>query len=299
MVACSLDDLTVFAMVAREGTFTRAAAQLHVTPSAVSQTIRGLEAQLGIRLLSRTTRSVSKTEAGERLFNAVAPLLDEIQQHLLTASDYRNVPAETIRITADEVAAQWILWPRLLPVLATYPDVTLELVTDYGLTDIVADRFDAGVRIGETLAADMVAVRIGPNMRMVTVASQAYLARHPLPTCPEDLTRHRCINLRLPTHGGVHAWEFGSGDTEMRVRVSGPLIMNSAQQIVQACLDGAGIAQQPDCLVQKHLDSGALIELLPEWSEPFDGYHLYYPSRRQHTAAFKVIVDALKWEGSV
>ncbi|MGG2396687.1 LysR family transcriptional regulator [Pseudomonas sp. SH1-B] len=294
MFANGMNDLVVFVTVAREGNFTRAAARLGVSPSAVSQTMRGLEERLGVRLLTRTTRSVTRTEAGERLLNEIAPLLDQIEIHLSAVSDLRQRPSGTVRITADEFAARHVLWPKLLPILETYPEVTVELITDYGLTDIVAERFDAGVRLGGIIDADMIAMPIGSDMRMVTVAAPAYLARHGTPAQPEELTSHRCINLRLPTHGGLYPWEFGSGENEFRVRVTGPLIMNSVLQILDACLTGVGLAQLPDTQVQPYLDSGELIEVLGEWSDSFPGYHLYYPSRRQQTAAFRVVVDALR-----
>ncbi|WP_406663882.1 LysR family transcriptional regulator [Gallaecimonas sp. GXIMD1310] len=289
-----LDDLTVFVTVAREGNFTRAGAHLGVSPSAVSQTIRALEERLGVRLLTRTTRSVTRTDAGEQLLASIAPLLDGINQQLAAVSALRDAPAGTVRITADEYAARSLLWPKLAPLLARYPALTLELTTDYGLTDIAAERFDAGVRVGGIIAADMVAVPIGPPMRLATVAAPAYLAEQGEPADPQQLTAHRCINLRLPTHGGLFAWEFGSGENECRVRVSGPLVMNSVYQILDACLAGTGLAQLPDGLVAPHLASGALVEVLAEWSEPFAGYHLYYPSRRQHTAAFKAVLAALR-----
>ncbi|MFI8481425.1 LysR family transcriptional regulator [Pseudomonas sp. NPDC078700] len=294
MFVSGMDDLVVFVTVAQEGNFTRAAARLSVSPSAVSQTIRGLEERLGVRLLTRTTRSVTRTEAGEKLLNEIAPLLDQIEGHLGAVSDLRQHPAGTVRITADEFAARYVLWPKLLPILGAYPDVTVELITDYGLTDIVAERFDAGVRLGGIIDADMVAMPIGPEMRMVTVATPGYLTKHGTPQRPEDLAAHRCINLRLPTHGGLYAWEFGSGENEFRVRVKGPLIMNSVLQILDACLAGVGIAQLSNSQVQPHLDDGSLREILTQWSDPFPGYHLYYPSRRQQTAAFRVVVDHLR-----
>lgn len=296
MFVSGMDDLVVFVTVAREGNFTRAAARLNVSPSAVSQTIRSLEERLGVRLLTHTTRSVTRTEAGEKLLNEIAPLLDQIDDHLTAISDLRQRPSGTVRITADEFAARYVLWPKLLPILNAYPDVTVELITDYGLTDIVAERFDAGVRLGGIIDADMVAMPIGPEMRMVTVASPEYLAKHGSPSRPEDLTAHRCINLRLPTHGGLYPWEFGSGENEFRVRVNGPLIMNSVLQILDACLTGVGIAQLPDAQVKPHLEDGTLQEILADWSDPFPGYHLYYPSRRQQTAAFRVVLDQLRLE---
>jgi len=297
MLTSGMDDLVVFIAVARERNFTRAAARLGVSPSAVSQTIRGLEERLGVRLQTRTTRSVTRTEAGEKLLLEIAPLLERIDAHLSAISDLRQHPSGTVRITADEFAARHVVWPKLATLLETYPDVVVELITDYGLTDIVAERFDAGIRLGGIIDADMIAVPIGPEMRMVTVATPGYLARYGTPRRPEELTAHRCINLRLPTHGGLYSWEFGSGENEFRVRVGGPLIMNSVLQILDACLAGVGLAQLPDTQVRPYLDSGALTEVLGAWSDSFPGYHLYYPSRRQQTAAFRVVLDALRdWQ---
>ncbi|MBO9549240.1 LysR family transcriptional regulator [Pseudomonas sp.] len=298
MKADNLSDLAVFVAVARERNFTRAAAHLGVSPSAVSQIIRGLEERLGVRLLTRTTRSVTRTEAGERLLQEIAPLLDQIDGCLGALTEFGQHPSGTVRITADEFAARNVIWPKLQSVIESYPDITIELVTDYGLTDIVAERFDAGVRLGGIIDADMVAVPIGPPMRMVTVASPAYLRRYGVPQRPEELMTHRCINLRLPTHGGLYPWEFTCDGNEFRVRVQGPLIMNSSLQILDACLAGAGLAQVTDAHVQAYISSGALEEVLGEWSEMFPGYHLYYPTRRQQTAAFKVVLDALRSAGA-
>lgn len=289
-----LDDLAVFVTVGREGNFTRAAAHLGVSPSAVSQTMRHLEERLGVRLLTRTTRSVTPTDAGEKLLRELSPLLDAINTHVTAVTELQGRPAGTVRITADEFAARQILWPRLQPLLETYPDLTIELITDYGLTDIVAERFDAGVRLGGTIAADMIAVPICPQMQMMTVASPNYLAQYGCPETPEQLTRHRCINLRLPTHGGLYAWEFDQDGREFRVRVGGPLILNSVFQILEACLAGVGLAQLPDGLVAPYLARQELQQVLAAWSEPFEGYHLYYPSRRQQTAAFRLVVDTLR-----
>lgn len=294
MTGPSLDDLAVFVAVGRQGNFTRAAAHLGVSLSAVSQTIRGLEDRLGVRLLTRTTRSVARTEAGEQLMSTIEPLLDQIEAQLAALTELRDQPSGTVRITADEYAARHVLWPRLKPLLDAYPDITLELSTDYGLTDIAAERFDAGVRLGGIVAADMIAVPIAPDMRLVTVASPDYLSRHSTPATPEELTEHRCINLRLPTQGGLFAWEFSRDGEEFRVRVQGPLIMNSVTQILDGCLAGIGLAQLPDGLVAEHLHSGALTEVLGDWSEPFSGYHLYYTSRRQQTAAFRLVLETLR-----
>ncbi|MAD46299.1 MAG: LysR family transcriptional regulator [Oceanospirillaceae bacterium] len=294
MTEHSLDDLNVFVTVAREGNFTRAAALLGVSPSAVSQTIRNLEERLSVRLLTRTTRSVTRTEAGENLLREVAPLLDQLQSNLMAVSDLSQRPSGTVRINADEYAARAVLWPRLQPLLERHPDIVLELITDYGLTDIVSERFDAGVRLGGMIASDMVAVPISAQMRMAVVASPDYIEKYTAPLTPEDLTRHRCINLRLPTHGGLYAWEFSKQGREFQVRVEGPLIMNSVMQILDSALAGAGLAQLPEGLVRNHTAAGTLVEVLSDWSELFDGYHLYYPNRRQQTAAFRVVLEALK-----
>nr|WP_319485390.1 LysR family transcriptional regulator [uncultured Cohaesibacter sp.] len=294
MTKPSLDDLAVFLAVDREGNFTRAAAKLGVSPSAVSQTIRGLEEQLGVRLLTRSTRSVTRTEAGDKLIARLAPMYDEIDTLIEEVGSLREKPAGTVRITADEIAIKQVLWPKLKDVMHDYPDITVELITDYGLTDIVAERFDAGVRLGELIASDMIAVPIGPEMRMAIVASSGYVARTTEPKHPRALTRHNCINLRLPTHGGLFAWEFSENGREFRIRVEGQMVFNSVERILEAVLDGYGLAQLPLCQVQPYLESGALVEVLARWSEPFSGYHLYYPSRRQQTAAFRVIVEALR-----
>lgn len=294
MLISGLDDLGVFVAVAQEGNFTRAAARLGVSPSAVSQTIRGLEERLDVRLLTRTTRSVTRTEAGERLLQEIAPLLDQIETHLTAITDLRQRPSGTVRITADEIAIRQVLWPKILPLLEVYPELTVELITDYGLTDIVAGRFDAGVRLGGIIDADMVAVPVATPMRMVTVATPGYLDKHGIPLRPEDLTSHRCINLRLPTHGGLYPWEFCGAEGEFRVRVTGPLILNSALQILDACLAGVGLAQLTDAHAQPYLANGALQEVLRDWSDIFAGYHLYYPSRRQQTAAFRVVLEQLR-----
>ncbi|MFP8965009.1 LysR family transcriptional regulator [Pokkaliibacter sp. CJK22405] len=291
----SLDELATFVTVGREGNFTRAAAHLGVSTSAVSQTVRSLEEKLGVRLLTRTTRSVARTEAGERLLRGIAPLLQEIHAHVTAVADMSERPAGTVRINADEYAIKAVLWPRLRPLLTRYPELSIELTTDYGLTDIVAERFDAGVRLGGIIAADMIAAPICPPMRMAVVASPAYLLENGIPRTPEALTGHRCINLRLPTHGGLYAWEFGSGEKEFSVRVEGQLIMNSVFQILDASIAGVGLAQLPLGLVEDALARNELQEVLRDWSDPFEGYHLYYPSRRQQTAAFKVVLDALRY----
>jgi DNA-binding transcriptional LysR family regulator len=293
----NLNDLQAFLAVAREQSFTRAAAQLGVSQSALSQTVRGLEARLGLRLLTRTTRSVAPTEAGERLLHALAPRFDEIDAELTALSALREKPAGTIRITADEHAAEAVLWPAMARLLPAYPDIKVEIVVDYGLTDIVAGRYDAGVRLGGIVAKDMIAVRIGPDMRMPVVGAPSYFASWPQPRSPQDLTTHTCINLRLPTHGGLYAWELEKDGRELRVRVEGQLTFNSIALILGAAMDGFGLAYLPEGQMRAHLADGRLVRVLADWCPPFPGYHLYYPSRRQPTPAFALLVDALRYRG--
>ena len=294
----NLNDFLSFLAVAREKSFTKAAAKLGVAQSTLSHTIRELEARLGVRLLARTTRSVALTDAGERLFRTVAPRLDEIDAEVAALSELRDKPAGTIRITAGEHSAQAVLWPALARLLPAYPDITVEVVVDYGLTNIVAERYDAGVRLGEQVARDMIAVRIGPDMRMAVVGSPAYFARHPRPRTPQELTTHRCINLRLPTYGGIYAWEFEKGERELKVRVEGPLVFNTLALRLNAALSGLGLAYLPEDQVRTHVKEGKLVRVLAEWCPAFSGYHLYYPSRRQPTPAFTLLVDALRYRGS-
>ena len=291
----NFNDLLAFLAVARESSFTKAAAQLGVSQSALSHTVRGLEARLGLRLLNRTTRSVSPTEAGERLLLTVGRRFEEIDAELEALAELREKPAGTIRITATENAADTILLPKLAKLLRDYPDIKVEIVIDYGLTDIVAQRYDAGVRSGEQVAKDMIAVRIGPDMRMAVVGAPAYFAKRSAPKKPQDLTDHSCINLRLPTHGGLYAWEFEKGVRELKVRVEGQLVLNGATQILNAALAGFGLAYVPEDLAQPHLDKGLLKRALEDWCPPFSGYHLYYPSRRQSSPAFALLVDALRY----
>ena len=293
----NLNDLLAFLAVARERNFTRAAAQLGVSQSALSHTVRGLEARLGLRLLSRTTRSVAPTEAGERLLRTVGPRFDEIDAELAALSELREKPAGTIRITAGEHSAEAILWPALQRLLPDYPDIKVEIVVDYGLTDIVAERYDAGVRLGEQVAKDMIAVRIGPDMRMAVVGAPAYFAGRPPPQAPQDLTAHSCINIRLPTYGGLYVWEFEQAGRELNVRVEGQLVFNNTSLRLNAALAGFGLAYLPEDQVQTHLAAGRLVQVLGDWCPPFAGYHLYYPSRRQPTPAFAVLVDALRYRG--
>jgi DNA-binding transcriptional LysR family regulator len=292
-----LEDLLAFCAVARERSFTRAAARLGVSQSALSHTVRGLEERLGLRLLARTTRSVAPTQAGERLLQSVAPRLEEIEAELESLRELREKPAGTIRISAIDYVADTILWPKLAKVLRDYPDIRVEITIDYALTDIVAQRFDAGVRSGEQVAKDMIAVRIGPDMRMAVVGAPAYFAARPAPTAPQALIGHNCINLRLPTHGGLYAWEFEKDGQELNVRVEGQLVFNGTNQMLNAALDGFGLAYVPEDLARPHIAAGRLERVLEEWCPPYSGYHLYYPSRRQSSAAFAVVVDALRYRG--
>ncbi|MCJ2085145.1 LysR family transcriptional regulator [Methylobacterium sp. E-005] len=291
----NLNDLAAFLAVAEARSFTHAAARLGVSQSALSQTIRGLEARLGVRLLTRTTRSVATTEAGERLIRAVGPGLDDIRNGLDALSQLRDKPAGTVRISADEHAANMVLWPAVQTLLPRYPDIAVEIDINNALIDIVAERYDAGVRVGDILAKDMVAVLIGPELRMAVVGSPDYFARRPPPPTPQELTQHSCINFRLPTHGGMYAWEFEKDGRELRVRVEGQLILNSIALMIDAALNGFGLAYLAQDQVQPHLDSGRLVRALEDWCPPFSGHHLYYPSRRQPSPAFAIIVEHLRW----
>jgi len=293
----NLNDLAAFVAVAKARSFTRAAAQLGVSQSALSHTMRGLEERLGLRLLTRTTRSVTPTEAGERLLATWGPRLEAIDSELADLGRLRDRPAGDVRITADEYSARAVLWPALRKLLPRYPEIAVEIITDYGLTDIVAERYDAGVRLGGLVAKDMIAVPISPDMRMVVIAAPVYLAGRPPPQTPQDLTGHSCINLRLPTYGGVYAWEFAHGGRELKVRVEGQLTFNSGDQILQAALDGFGLAYLPQGQVQPFIDRGELAEVLSDWTPAFAGYHLYYASRRQQTPAFVVVAEALRYRG--
>jgi len=290
----NLDDLLAFVAVARERSFTNAAAKMGVSQSALSHTIRQLEERLGVRLLTRTTRSVSPTEAGERLLRNIGPRFEEIEAEVAAITELRNKPAGTIRITATEYAADAILLPKLAKLLREYPDIKVEIIVDYGLTDIVAQRFDAGVRSGEQVAKDMIAVRIGPDMRMAVVGTPSYFKGRPEVKKPQDLINHNCITLRLPTHGGLYAWEFEKGSRELRVRVEGQLTYNTTGQMLTGALAGLGLAYVPEGLVQPHLAKGRLKRVLEDWCLPYSGYHLYYPSRRQPSAAFALFVEALR-----
>ncbi len=291
----NLNDLFAFLAVARDRSFTKSAAKLGVSRSALSHTLRGLEARLGVRLLSRTTRSVSPTAAGERLVNSVGHRIDEIEAELDALSELREKPAATIRITATENSLNTALLPALSKFLPQYPDINVEVSIDYGLTDIVAQRFDAGVRSGEQVAKDMVAVRIGPDMRMAVVGAPSYLANRPLPKRPQDLTGHNCINLRLPSHGGMYAWEFEKGGRELKVRVEGQFVLNGTTPMLNVALAGLGLAYVPEDMVRSYLADGQLKRILEDWCPPYSGYHLYYTSRRQSSPAFALMVDALRY----
>lgn len=289
------DDLAAFAVVARERSFTRAGAKLGVSPSALSQTIKGLEGRLGIRLLDRTTRSVAPTAAGERLLRTVAPRLAEIEHELAALRDLSERPAGTIRITAGEHPVRSVLSQGLANLLPNYPDIRVEVIVDYGLIDIVAEGFDAGVRLGEQVAKDMIALRIGPDMRMAVVGSPDYFQRHPRPATPQDLTDHNCINMRLPTHGGLFPWEFEKDGRELNVRVEGQLTFNTIRPRLDAACRGLGLAYMPEDIVAPQIATGELVRVLEDWCPVFPGYHLYYPSRRHPSPAFALLVEALRY----
>ena len=291
----NFNDLAAFAAVAQERSFTRAAAKMGVSQSALSQTIRALEERLGLRLLTRTTRSVAPTEAGERLFQTLAPRLSEIEAQLASLTALRDKPAGTVRITAGEHPALSILQPALKRFLSDHPDINVELIVDYGLTDIVAQGYDAGVRMGEQVAKDMIAVRIGPDMRMAVVASPGYFKRHPLPQTPQDLMDHNCINVRLPTYGGIFPWDLEKDGQEIHVRVEGQLVFNNLALRIKSALDGLGVAYLPEDAVQAYIKSGRLVRVLEDWCPTFPGYHLYYPSRK-HSSVLPLVVDKLRYK---
>lgn len=289
-----LADLNAFLIVAEERSFTRAAARLGISQSALSHTIRRLETRLRVRLLTRTTRAVAPTDAGERLLATLRPALESIGSELARLSDLNARPAGTIRITASEHATRSLLWPALARLLPAWPDVHVEVSIDPGFSNIVADRFDAGVRLGEALAKDMVAVRIGPDLRMVVVGAPDYLAAHGVPQTPQDLSAHRCINLRLHSSGALYAWELERGGQEVRVRVEGQLTFNNTDMIVGAARAGFGLGYVMEDQVADDIAAGRLVPVLEPWCHPFSGYHLYYPSRRQPSAAFALLVEALR-----
>lgn len=294
MLRENLNDLLAFLVVARERSFTKAAAKLGMSQSGLSHAIRALEERLGLRLLTRTTRSVSPTTEGEHILAEIGPRLEEIETELLMLTDRQEKPAGTIRVTAEDNAMMFVLRPKLERLLREYPEIKVEVVIDYGLTDIAAERFDAGVRLGGVVAPGMIGVPISRDMRMIVVGSPAYFESRDRPVTPQDLPSHSCVNLRLPTHGGLYAWEFEKDGQELRVRVDGRMTFNSILHVYNAALDGLGLGYVPDTLAEKDIARGRLIAVLEDWCPPFEGYHLYYPSRRQHSAAFSAFVDALR-----
>ncbi len=294
MARRNLNDLLAFVTVAREGSFTRAAAALGVTQSALSQTIRAMEERLQIRLLTRTTRSVSSTPAGERLLQAIGNRFDEIEAELDALTELRDKPAGTVRITCGDHVLHSVLLPKLAPLLREYPDIKLEFDVNYGFRDIVADRFDAGVRLGKTIDKDMIAVPIGPPMRLAVVASPGYFAVHPIPRTPKDLTAHQCTNQRMQSSGGLYVWDFEHRGQQVNVRVDGQLIFNTSQPQIDAAVAGLGITLLPEDELGPYMADGRLVRVLEDWCPKFEGYHLYYPSRRQPSPAFTLVVQALR-----
>ena len=292
-----LSDLAVFLAVAEERSFTRAAARLGTSQSAISQIVRRLEAGMGLKLLTRNTRNVAPTEAGEQLVDTLRPAFDDIDARLSALSALRERPSGTVRITTSKHAAEWILWPAVGRLLKDYPEVKVELSIDSHLTDIIADRFDAGVRLGEQIAKDMIAVRIGPELRMAVVGAPSYFAKHDCPKTPHDLTNHACINIRLPTQGGLYTWEFGKEGRDLNVRVEGPLILNDIAMVLTAAAEGVGLACVMEDQAEVHIKAGKLVRVLKDWCPPFSGYHLYYPDRRQLPPAFALLVSALRYRG--
>jgi DNA-binding transcriptional LysR family regulator len=298
MLKENFHDLMSFMAVARERSFTRAAAKLGVSQSALSHAIRGLEERLQLRLLTRTTRSVAPTEAGEKLLASLAPRFADLENELAVLSEMRERPAGNIRLNAAEHSVQSVLWPVLQTFLVDYPDINVEISVDNALTDIVSGRFDAGIRLGEQVAKDMVAVRIGPELSMSVIGSPAYFDKHGYPATPQDLQQHNCINMRLPTFGGLYAWEFEKDGRELKIRVEGQLTFNSLRQRIDAALLGLGLAFVPSDTVTDKIAEGRLGRVLEAWCKPFPGYYLYYPSRKQHTTAFSLLVDALRYSSS-
>jgi len=290
----SLDDFLTFIAVARERSFTKAAAKLGLSQSALSYSIRTMEERLGVRLLTRTTRSVSLTEAGDRLFRSIAPKFDEIASEIAALSALRDKPAGIVRITTVEHAGETIIWPAMVGLMRDYPDIRVEIIHDYGLADIAADRFDAGVRLGEQVDKDMISARIGPDFRMGVVVAPSYFVSRSRPVTPEDLADHACIPLRLPT-GGFAPWEFRKEGRELKVRVQGHAAFNTLAMIRQASLEGFGLAYLPEDLVTYPLEEGRLVRVLEDWCPIRPGYHLYYPSRRQLSPAFALVLETLRY----
>ena len=290
-------ELAVFIAVAEEGSFTRAAAKLGLSQSALSYAVRMLEERLKVRLIARTTRSLSLTDAGERLLHSLRPAFDHIDNELAALTALRDKPAGTIRITTFRHAARTVLWPVLLKLLPEYPDIAVEITVDEGLTDIVAGRFDAGIRVGEQVEKDMVAVRVSPDIRMAVVGSPSYFASRAVPRTPRDLSDHKCVSYRQSTGGGLYAWEFERDGVELEVRVNGPLVINDGEMLATAALGGLGLVYTFETQVAQHVAEGRLIRVLEDWCPPFSGYHLYYPSRRQQTPAFALLLEALRYKG--
>ena len=297
MTVESYDQLAIFSVVAQERSFTRAAARLGMSQPALSLAMRQLEERLGVRLLARTTRSVAPTQAGEHLLQVIAPRFDEINSELALLSKFRDRPAGKLRITAGEHAAIAVLQPVLARLLPDHPDLSIEIIVDYGLTDIVAEGFDAGVRLGEQVAKDMIAMRIGPDMRMAVIGSPAYFSHYPKPVIPADLMAHNCITLRMPTHGGLFMWEFEKNGQALNVRIEGQLVFNNIAMRLESVLQGLGLAYMPEDVVRPYIEQGRLIRVLEDWCEPYSGYHLYYPSRRQSSPAFTLLREALRYPG--
>ena len=290
----TFNDALAFVHVAREGSFTKASAQLGVSPSALSHAVRGLETRLGVRLLTRTTRSIATTEAGERLFNSVAPRFEDIDAEVAAIRGLRDKPIGSIRITSAEHAANSVLWPKLSKVMQDYPDISVEITVDYTMSDIVSQRYDAGVRMGDQVAKDMIAVRISPDLRIAVVASPRYFATRAKPISPHELTQHNCLRLRLPTHGGFLPWDFDKDGQEGKFPVNGQWVFNNSSSIVRAALADYGLAFVPEDMVVEHIAAGRLVRVLDDWCQPYPGYHLYYPSHRQSSGALAVIVEALR-----
>lgn len=294
MERINLNNVAAFVVVARERSFTRAAAQLGLSQSSLSHTISALEAKLGMRLLTRTTRGVSPTEAGERLLATVGPYCEGIEAELASLSEDRDKPAGTVRINSHDHAVRTILWPKLSRLLPAYPELKIEFSIHYGLIDIVAERFDAGVRVGDQVAKDMIAMRISPDFHMTVVGSPSYFSTREVPAVPQDLTEHNCINLRLPTHGGLYAWEFEKDGQELNVHVQGQVVLNTSPEIVTAAMEGYGLAYVPQDVADRHIAAGDLVQVLDDWRPTYPGYHLYYPSRRNASPAFLLVLDALR-----
>ena len=292
-----MNDIQAFIAVAKEQSFTKAAAGLGVSPSALSHTIRNLEERIGVRLLARTTRNVAPTEAGERLLQSVAPLFEQINSEIARIGELRDTPAGNIRITCSDDAAESLLRPALPAFFAKYPDISVEICIDYGFTNIVTERFDAGIRLGESISRDMIAVRLGPDWRLAVVGTPAYFQSHPVPVIPQDLTAHRCINIRHSPGGSVYVWEFEKAGRKINIRVNGPLLSNSIIHVMNGALDGIGLAYVPEHIAKPHIEAGRLTEVLADWSPTFEGFHLYYPNRRNTSSAFTAFVEAVRYRG--